>query len=101
MLADRQAGIGRLLGEVADAVAGVRLDRPAIGLGEAGQDTEQGGLPGTVRADQAYAVAVTEDERNGIEERSGVVRRTERVCFQHGPSSLFAEKYSGWGQGSA
>src|SRR5436190_11197998 len=62
MLAHGQAGIRRLLGEIADAVAGVGLDRAAIGLRDAGEDAEQRRLPGTVRADQAYAVAVTEDE---------------------------------------
>ena len=97
MLAHRQVRVGRLLGEIADAVAGIGLDGAGIRPRDAGEDAKQRRLPAAVRADEAYAVAVTKDERNGVEERSGVVRRTERVCFQHGPSSLFSVQHSGTG----
>ncbi|HEV8155985.1 MAG TPA: hypothetical protein VGP67_10650, partial [Gaiellales bacterium] len=50
-----------------------------------------------VRPDQTYPVAVSEDEGDIVEERFGVVRRPQSVCFQHGPSYLSGASIAGAG----
>ena len=75
MLAQRQIGIGRLLLEVGDAVGVAHADGAGVRPGPAGEQAQQRRLADAVGADQAYPVAVSEDEGDIVEERFGVVRR--------------------------
>jgi hypothetical protein len=56
------------LREVADGDELRAGDRARVGLGLAGEDPEQGRLPGAVGADEADPVAGTDRERRGADE---------------------------------
>ena len=87
VLGERQIGVRRLLDEEADRVALAPRDPALVGPVEARDHAQERRLAGAVGADQANAVAVSEDEGDVREERKGVVRPGHTVAFQHGPSS--------------
>jgi len=64
-LAERKGGV---LGHVADADAAAQRARALIGRLDACQDLQQGGLAGTVRADEAGVVAFEQPEGQTVEE---------------------------------
>jgi hypothetical protein len=75
VLPQGQIRIGRLLLEVGHAVGVTHADAAGIRPAPACQEAQQRRLADAVGADQAYAVAVSEDEGDIVEERFGVVRR--------------------------
>src|SRR3546814_20193594 len=65
---------GRLLLEHPDGRLGIEDRVPVVGLLEAGHDLEEGGLSGTVRADDTDLGAVEEGEGDVVEDNLVTVR---------------------------
>ena len=72
----------RILRNVADADAAANGAGAAVGRLDPGQDLEEGGLAGAVRAHEAHLVSVEEAERQLVEERPGPVGLADRLAAQ-------------------
>ena len=83
-LAERRGGVGRLLRQPADALAGAGRRRAAVGAIDAGQQPQQRRLAHAVGPDEPGALAVAEHEREAVEERRAVIGLGQIGCLQHG-----------------
>jgi hypothetical protein len=77
MLVERHLRVRWLLLQVGDTVTVARRDDARVRARASGKDAKQRRLADAVGTDETGAVAVSEDERCVVEERFGVVRRTE------------------------
>ncbi len=67
---DRVGGVqGGALVEIAQAGAALEHDIARLGLGDAGEQLDQGGFPGPVAPHDADAVGGLDGERDGVEHR--------------------------------
>ncbi len=64
----RPVGELRLLGQVGHRAASAQLDLAAIGLGGAGQQSHERGLPRAVHADEADALALLDRQGDAVED---------------------------------
>ena len=72
----------RILRNVADADAAANGAGAAVGGLDPGENPEEGGLAGAVRAHEAHLVSVEEPERQLVEERPGPVGLADRLAAQ-------------------
>ena len=72
----------RILRNVADADAAADGAGAAVGAVDPGENPEEGGLAGAVRAHEAHLVTVEETEGQLVEERPGPVSLGDRLAAQ-------------------
>jgi hypothetical protein len=93
---DREAGAGRLLRQVADAIPRPERHGAAVGRVGAGQQAQQRGLAGAVRSDQAHAARARQRQAQPLEDRVVAAGGGEVGCLQRHGIHIPQQAVWGW-----